>query len=168
VNLASAWLQSSGKKVCESSVLMERSGGLLDLDSITEAEKTKEGGSQEDWHVALANVACNAGLYARYGDQQFVAAVLLQKFVDIHDVEDLTDHLENKQVFQIAAVEKTVSVQMHHENSTNPDAHQSADYLLQGQVRSSEKENGRTSRFSDQKGEGAAGSGVNFADYVAN
>jgi len=89
---------------------MEGSGSLLDLDSIKEAEKTKKGGSQENGRVALANVACYAGLDARYGDEQFVAAVLLQKFVNIHDVEDLTDHLENKKVFQIAAVEKTVSV----------------------------------------------------------
>ena len=64
MDLAGAWLQSSSKKVCESSVLMERSGSLLNLDSIKEAEKTKKGGSQEDWHVTLANVACNAGLYA--------------------------------------------------------------------------------------------------------
>jgi len=57
VDLADAWLQSSGKKVSESSVILEWSGGFLNFDSVNEAEKTEKGGSQEHWHITLANVA---------------------------------------------------------------------------------------------------------------
>ncbi len=107
MDLADARLQSPSKKVRKSFVLLEWSGGLLNLDSIKEAEEAKEGGSQEYWHLTLAHVAWNSGLYACDGDEQFVVVIRFQKFVDKDDVEYLTDHFKNEKIFQVATVEKT-------------------------------------------------------------